>query len=132
MLLESWGKENSYSLLLFFGFWNKVVLSLILKPWKCCFNFWKWKIPPKILSNNVGWEITRVQYHIVLITTKVAIHATRYTKLNCDEVTTMDIQSWLTSMFTLWKTSSTFEFCWIFERLVGDGTTLVANSPKWS
>lgn len=129
MLLESWGKENSYSLLLFFGFWNKFVLSLILKPWKCCFNFWKWKIPPKILSNNVGWEIAQVQYHIVLITTKVAIHASRYTKLNCDEVVTMDIQSWVSIHVYLMKD---FKRIWIllnFKRLVSDGTTLVASSP---
>jgi hypothetical protein len=61
---------------------------------KMLFQFLKMNNIAKNLSNNVGWEIAQVQYHIFLITTKVAIHAMRYTKLNCDEVTMMEIQSW--------------------------------------
>jgi hypothetical protein len=53
------------------------------------------KLPKKHWSDNSGWEISEAIHRAVELKTKALISSSRCLSLSCDEVTTVDNQSWL-------------------------------------
>jgi hypothetical protein len=53
------------------------------------------KLPIKHWSNTSGWEMAESLYSVVQNRTKVVVSGTKYLSLSCDEVITVDNQSWI-------------------------------------
>ena len=53
------------------------------------------KLPKKHWSDGVGWELAECLYKQVQAKTKAVMKATRFFSITCDEVSTLDTQSWI-------------------------------------
>lgn len=89
-------KKKFVQLLLFFGFWNKVVLSLTLRPWVIV-----------TLQKNIGWKISQVMHRIVLIKIFKTIHVIEFLVISCTRWWQLTINLGVTFMLTLLMVSNT-------------------------
>jgi hypothetical protein len=51
--------------------------------------------PHKHWSNSTSWTMVEVMHNVILRTTKVVVQKSPLISMNCDEVTTINNQSWL-------------------------------------
>jgi hypothetical protein len=51
--------------------------------------------PKKHWIDTIGWEIAKHLQNQILAASKVAIHGAMFVVLTCDEVFTLDNQSWI-------------------------------------
>jgi len=54
--------------------------------------------PKKHYIDTIGWEIAKHFQNQIMATSRVVIHKAMFVALTCDEVTTLDNQSWIFSM----------------------------------
>ncbi len=54
--------ENKRLFFAISGFWNKVILSIILNPWIFYFSLEDEKIPKKHWNDNIGWKVAQIVY----------------------------------------------------------------------
>ena len=52
-------------------------------------------VPLKHLTERLGWEMTESLFSVVQTRTKEVVCTTPYFSITCDEVTTLDNQSWI-------------------------------------
>jgi hypothetical protein len=89
-------KRKFVQLLLFFGFWNKVVLSLTLRPWVIV-----------TLQKNIGWKISQVMHCNMFIRILKTIHVVGFLVINCTRWWWLIINLGVTFMLTLLMASNT-------------------------
>lgn len=53
------------------------------------------KMPKRHWSDGAGWELAECLYHQVQLKMQATLKGARYFSITCDEVTTLDTQSWI-------------------------------------